>query len=82
MNALFTYLFNLCFLIMSLLKSAAGSRASGTSYGYGTWGVGRGAALTQAQITRNAQLKKQAVKASLAGDYELYNQLVAEMNAN
>ena len=67
---------------MSLLKSAAGSRASGTSYGYGTWGVGPEAALTQGQITRNAQLKRQAVKASLTGDYVLYNQLVAKMNAN
>jgi hypothetical protein len=69
-------------LNMSMLKAAAGSRASGTSYGYGTWGVGKGITLTQAQIARNAQLKKQAVKASLTGDYALYNQLVAEMNAN
>jgi hypothetical protein len=67
---------------MSMLKAASGSRAHGTSYGYGTWGVGKGAHLTQSQIARNAQLKKQAVKASLMGDYVLYNELVAQMNAN
>lgn len=67
---------------MSMLKAAAGSRSSGTSYGYGTWGVGSGTPMTQTQIKRNAELKKLAVKASLKGDYELYNQLVAQMNAN
>jgi hypothetical protein len=66
--------------IMSLLKSAAGSRAQGTSYGYGTWGKGS-TPLSKSQLERNANLKKLAVKASLAGDYALYNQLVAEMNA-
>ena len=65
-----------------MLRAAAGSRAHGTSYGYGTWGVGKGAHLTTSQAARNVQLKKQAVKASLAGNYVLYNQLVAEMNAN
>ena len=65
-----------------MLKAASGSRSHGTSYGYGTWGIGKASHLTQSQIARNAQLKKEAVKASLIGDYELYNKLVAEMNAN
>ena len=69
-------------LQIMLQSIAAGSRANGTSYGYGTWGLNVADHRTSNQIASDHELGKLAAKASLNGDYDKYNQLLAQMSIN
>jgi hypothetical protein len=64
---------------MSLQRMAAGSRANGSSCGFGTMCAYGNATLSRADATHNAEVHKCMVVASLKGDWDTYTQLQAKL---
>ena len=64
---------------MSLQRMAAGSRANGSSVGFGTMCAYGTSTLSRADMQHNAEVHKSMLAASLKGDWDTYTQLQATL---
>ena len=65
---------------MPLLRMAAGSRAAGSSCGFGTMCAYGNDTLSPADAKHNADVHKRMVQASLKGDWDTYTRLQTELH--